>query len=113
MPRLVLKIMLGGHALGPGKIELLEKIETLGSISAAGREMEMSYKRAWLLVEEMNSAFSKPLVQSNRGGAGGGGALLTETGQTVLSLYKSISRKANETAQPDLAKLRTLFKAAG
>ena len=73
--RLQLRIYFGEDAmLGPGKAELLERIRDSGSISAAGRDMKMSYKRAWMLVEEMNSAFREPLVDSQRGGPGGGGA---------------------------------------
>ncbi len=74
-PRLRLRILFGEDAmLGPGKAELLERVRETGSIAAAGRAMRMSYKRAWMLVEEMNAAFSAPLVDSARGGAGGGGA---------------------------------------
>uniref|UniRef100_UPI0025F8E193 winged helix-turn-helix domain-containing protein n=1 Tax=uncultured Paracoccus sp. TaxID=189685 RepID=UPI0025F8E193 len=63
--------------LGPGKAQLLRLIGQHGSISAAGRHMGMSYKRAWSLVEEMNAAFDTPLVDSSRGGPGGGGARVT------------------------------------
>ena len=74
-PRLRLRIQFGDTAmLGPGKADLLELIRTTGSIAAAGRAMSMSYKRAWLLVEEMNQAFREPLVDSSRGGTRGGGA---------------------------------------
>lgn len=76
--------------LGPGKADLLEAIGQLGSISAAGRQMKMSYRRAWSLVEEMNAAFREPLVDSSRGGAGGGGASLTEAGQAVLSRFRAL-----------------------
>lgn len=65
--------------LGPGKADLLERIRETGSIAAAARSMSMSYKRAWMLVEEMNNAFRDPLVDSTRGGVKGGGARLTET----------------------------------
>lgn len=76
--------------LGPGKADLLEAIAQLGSISAAGRQMKMSYRRAWSLVEEMNAAFREPLVDNSRGGAGGGGASLTEAGQAVLSRFRAL-----------------------
>ncbi|GAB4275297.1 MAG: winged helix-turn-helix domain-containing protein [Pararhodobacter sp.] len=79
----------GGLAFGPGKAELLRQIARTGSISAAGRAMGMSYKRAWSLVEEMNTGFAAPLVASARGGAGGGGASLTETGAAVLRHYEA------------------------
>jgi molybdate transport system regulatory protein len=86
-----LRIVFGDSAmLGPGKAELLERIRDTGSIAAAGRAMAMSYKRAWLLVEEMNQAFREPLVASSRGGAQGGGAALTEAGQAVLTHYRKL-----------------------
>lgn len=90
-PSLRIRIVFGDDAmLGPGKADLLERIRDTGSISAAGRSMAMSYKRAWLLVEEMNAAFQAPLVESARGGAKGGGAYLTETGEAVLSHYRKL-----------------------
>ena len=88
-PRLRIKLRLEYDSpliLGPGKAELLARIGRLGSISAAAREMGMSYKRAWTLVEEMNTAFADPVIDSARGGAGGGGATVTPTGQQVLAL---------------------------
>ena len=87
--RLRLRLLFGEDAmLGPGKADLLERIRDTGSISAAGRGMAMSYKRAWMLVEEMNAAFREPLVDSARGGPGGGGARLTSAGGQVLALYR-------------------------
>lgn len=83
-----------GH-MGPGKAELLEGIIRTGSIAAAGREMGMSYKRAWQLVEAMNAMFCAPLVQSSRGGAKGGGAVVTEAGSTVLAAYRAIEDEAS------------------
>ena len=95
--------------LGPGKARLLELIRDTGSISAAGREMGMSYKRAWMLVEEMNAAFRAPLVESSRGGAGGGGARVTETGLTVLGLYRSVADSAARATEAQVAGLRALL----
>ena len=66
--------------MGPGRADLLGKIAETGSIAAAGRQMGMSYKRAWALVESMNSTFREPLVEAAKGGVGGGGARLTATG---------------------------------
>ena len=75
MPRLTLRIDFDGErSIGPGKIKLLELIDALGSISAAGRRMGMSYRRAWLLVDALNRCFREPLVASHAGGAHGGGA---------------------------------------
>ena len=78
--------------LGPGKAELLEQIAKLGSIAAAARAMDMSYKRAWGLVEEMNAAFAGPVVASQRGGAGHGGAAVTDVGLAVILHFRSLER---------------------
>ena len=78
--------------LGPGKAELLEQIAKLGSIAAAARAMDMSYKRAWGLVEEMNAAFARPVVASQRGGAGHGGAAVTDVGLAVILHFRSLER---------------------
>ncbi len=85
-PRLRLK---AGNtiALGPGKIQLLEEIQQQRSISAAARAMKMSYRRAWLLVDTMNTCFRDPLVTTATGGSKGGGAELSPTGRQVLELY--------------------------
>lgn len=95
--------------LGPGKADLLEGIRETGSIAAAGRAMSMSYKRAWSLVEEMNTAFRAPLVQSNRGGAQGGGASLTETGETVLAHYRRLEGIVWQAGHDEIAALRDLL----
>lgn len=96
--------------LGPGKAQLLRLIGQHGSISAAGRQMGMSYKRAWSLVEEMNAAFAVPLVDSNWGGAGGGGATVTPTGQAVLRHYESLERLLRDKGAADLAAIAALMK---
>jgi molybdate transport system regulatory protein len=80
----------GELVMGPGRADLLELIQTTGSIAAAGREMGMSYKRAWALVEAMNGLFRVPVVEAMKGGAGGGGARLTETGLQVLNAYRGL-----------------------
>lgn len=91
--RLRIKLKPGFH-MGPGKADLLDGIAQSGSISAAGRALGMSYRRAWSLVEEMNAGFCTPLVETSRGGAEGGGARLTETGQKVLALYRRMQDEA-------------------
>ena len=96
--------------LGPGKIELLSLIDQLGSISAAGRAMKMSYKRAWSLVEEMNAAFAEPLVDSSRGGAKGGGASVTPNGQKVLHHFRALEALLHKHGQDDLIALTNLLK---
>lgn len=80
----------GALVLGPGRADLLERIARTGSIAAAGRTMHMSYKRAWLLVDALNTAFDAPLVEVSRGGAGHGGAVLTALGEEVLARYRRI-----------------------
>lgn len=90
LTRATLRLYYGKLVFGPGKADLLQAISEEGSISAAGRRMGMSYKRAWSLVEEMNDAFAEPLVLSARGGAHGGGAHLTATGQAVLAEYRAL-----------------------
>ncbi|MFA6965018.1 winged helix-turn-helix domain-containing protein [Bosea sp. (in: a-proteobacteria)] len=84
--------------LGPGKIDLLEAIEQTGSISGAGRAMTMSYRRAWLLVDNLNRMFRQPLVEASPGGAKGGGARLTAMGREVVAHYRAIESKALKAA---------------
>lgn len=98
-----------GAMLGPGKAELLEHIRDTGSISAAGRAMDMSYKRAWMLVDAMNAAFTAPLVESARGGAGGGGAQVTEVGLEVLRLYRALQDKAARAGQAEMAAISAML----
>lgn len=95
-------------AFGPGKADLLDGIAETGSIAAAGRRMGMSYKRAWTLVEALNSQFREPLVSRTRGGVTGGGARLTETGERVRDLYRRLEAKASAAGAEEIASLRTL-----
>jgi molybdate transport system regulatory protein len=99
--------------LGPGKAELLELIRDQGSISAAGRGMRMSWKRAWSLVDELNHAFRLPLVEAARGGAAGGGAHLTATGIEVLALYRRLESRLAEDGGAELRALNALVREAG
>jgi molybdate transport system regulatory protein len=101
--------------LGPGKIDLLEAIATTGSISAAARSMEMSYRRAWVLIDEVNRIFTRPVVTATSGGANGGGARLTEFGHDLVLAWRAIEAEtraviarrlapfADAIADPDLA----------
>ena len=93
--------------LGRGKMELLEHIRSTGSISAAGRAMDMSYRRAWLLVEEMNGMFREPVVASQRGGKQGGGAHITPFGEEVLTRFRAMEEKAQAAIRTDLDWLET------
>jgi molybdate transport system regulatory protein len=94
-----------GAMLGPGKAELLEAIRASGSIAAAGRDLGMSYKRAWMLVETLNATFAAPLVESHRGGRGAGGAVLTPAGEAVLARYRQMEAKAAEAVAAEVAAL--------
>lgn len=93
-------------AIGPGKIAILEAIAETGSISAAGRKLGMSYRRAWLLVDQMNQYFKEPVVQAATGGAQGGGTALTETGLEIINLYRGIEQQAQEHSAPLIERLK-------
>lgn len=113
-PRLKLRLEYAAPlVLGPGKAELLERIDRLGSIAAAGREMGMSYKRAWSLIESMNAAFAQPVVTRSRGGSGGGGASLTPSGREVVARFRSLERRLATQGAADLAALGALLKPPG
>jgi molybdate transport system regulatory protein len=86
-------------AMGPGKAELLTAIQKTGSIAAAGKTMNMSYRRAWLLVDVINRSFAEPLVHSAKGGRHGGGTTLTPLGQHVLDQYTKMTTAVNHAAQ--------------
>ena len=110
--RMRLRLYFGDNLmLGPGKADLLELIASHGSIAAAGRAMNMSYKRAWMLVEEMNTAFRDPLVESTRGGSHGGGARVTETGAQILAHYRNLEEQAAVMGAPEIEAIRALLKA--
>jgi molybdate transport system regulatory protein len=110
-PKIRLRVVFGDIVmLGPGKADLLEGIRDTGSIAAAGRRMRMSYKRAWMLVETMNAAFRSPLVDSTRGGAQGGGARLTSTGEAVLASYRRLEARVAEGGADEIAAIRALLR---
>ncbi len=91
-----------GERLGRGKIELMEHIVATGSISAAGRAMDMSYRRAWLLVDALNHMFTEPVIESQRGGKQGGGAGLTPFGEELLARFRGMEARMREALQADL-----------
>ncbi len=102
-PGLVLRVLAAEYpALGPGKADLVELIDENGSISAAARAMGMSYRRAWLLVEALNSSFVQPLVRTEVGGKRGGGAIVTEFGRRVIAEYRTMQIKASAAVAADL-----------
>ena len=94
-----------GRRLGPGKIALLEAIGRTGSISAAGREFGMAYRRAWLLTDELNRMFKEPLIAAKGGGRKGGGAVLTDLGERVVSLYRAAEEKAVKSAEREIRRM--------
>lgn len=107
MPRLSVRIDLDPNGrIGPGKVELLEHIATFGSISAGARQMGMSYKHAWDLIEELNQIFGKPVVSAQTGGKQGGGAQLTPAGLALVSRYRAVERAALSAAQQQLDALQ-------
>jgi len=93
--QLNLRVLKGNiKAIGPGKIALLEAIRDTGSISGAARKLRMSYRRAWMLVDDLNRRLSKAVVEATPGGRLGGGTALSPTGHKLVNLYRDIERKA-------------------
>ena len=98
----------GGERLGPGKVELMRAIQDTGSVSAAARQIGMSYPRAMKLMDSLNTMFASPLVETFHGGAERGGARLTETGLEVLRLYGRLIQASRLSTEADLAALTAL-----
>ena len=84
-----------GLRLGAGKVRLLEMVAETGSISAAARRMEMSYRRAWLLIDELNEIFNQPVVETAAGGSGGGGAKITAHGKKIIAVFQELQIEAD------------------
>jgi molybdate transport system regulatory protein len=104
------RLQLGAEAsIGPGKIELLRKIGAMQSISAAAREMDMTYKRAWMLIDTLNKGIGKPVVVSSRGGKGGGGAQLTPLGEALIRSYDVLEARIRDITGDELAELKKLL----
>lgn len=112
-PGLRIRLVLGPDAMiGPGKADLLDLIRETGSIAAAGRRMGMSYKRAWTLVETMNAAFESPLVETARGGAAHGGAVLSPLGGRILAAYRRLEAKATAATEAEAEEIRAAIRPA-
>lgn len=112
MQNLMLRVALTSrHHIGPGKVRLLELIDGLGSISAAARAMDMSYRRAWLLVENMNTMFREPVLTPAVGGARGGGAALTRLGREIIVRFRRMEAATRKAIAGDLAALKARAKA--
>ena len=103
----------GADSVGPGKIRLLELLKETGSIAAAGRAMDMSYRRAWLLIDALNRAFRQPVVATKLGGNGGGGAELTEFGEELVGHYRDMETAANAALRPHLSALQRALAPGG
>jgi molybdate transport system regulatory protein len=104
--RLTLRVDLGkDRAVGPGKIRLLEAIRDTGSITKAGMALGMSYRRAWLLVDDMNNCFREPVVAAQTGGSHGGGATLTPFGKRLIDQYRAIEAEAHSATADRLREL--------
>jgi molybdate transport system regulatory protein len=108
-PHLRLRVDCGPRRLGPGKVALLEAIGREGSISAAARSLAMSYRRAWELVEDLNTTFGQPVASTAAGGSRGGGAVLTPLGQEVIAIFRTVERDAAAAAAPALSRLAALL----
>jgi molybdate transport system regulatory protein len=115
-PGLTLRILGSGNpatgpAMGPGKAQLIALIEATGSISAAAREMGMSYRRAWQLVEAINLSFSQPVIVTATGGKRGGGASVTEVGRALVAQFHAMEDKASAAIAEDLARFNRHLRA--
>jgi molybdate transport system regulatory protein len=108
---LTLRVDFGpGRSIGPGKVRLLEAIDRTGSISQAGRSLGMSYRRAWLLIDDMNQCFRHAVVNAKPGGSQGGGAMLTEFGGELVRDYRAIETAASVVAKKRLRGLEAALR---
>ena len=113
-PGLTLRVLAGASpAMGPGKARLIRLIASTGSISAAAREMGMSYRRAWQLVDAVNASFNQPVVTTAVGGKRGGGAVVTDFGKRVVEAYYRMEAKASAVIAADLGKYATHLRKSG
>jgi molybdate transport system regulatory protein len=109
--RFRMRIHDGDHvAVGPGKIELLEAVHEHGSISAAARSLGMSYRRAWLLIDELNRSLKSPATMSEQGGQSGGGCTLTPVGETIVRLYRDVEIQAQRACAKQIGELTRLIR---
>jgi molybdate transport system regulatory protein len=101
-PRLDVRLRIDfgpASSIGPGKIALLEHIDRVGSLSQAARELGLSYRRAWLLLDDLNHSFTEPVAKSSVGGVGGGGVQLTQFAQRLITLYREVERATLEATR--------------
>jgi molybdate transport system regulatory protein len=112
MPHLSIRIDFepSGSALGPGMAQLLERVAELGSIRRAAASMDMSYRKAWLLIQELQKTFDGPVVTAEAGGLSGGGTHLTDLGANLLKLYRRVESRAADAARSDLDTLSGMVR---
>ena len=112
MPHLSIRIDFepSGSALGPGMAQLLERVDQLGSIRRAAASMDMSYRKAWLLIQELQKTFDGPVVTAEAGGLSGGGTHLTELGTSLLKIYRRVENRAADAARGDLDALSGMVR---
>jgi molybdate transport system regulatory protein len=104
--RIRIRIYFGdGHSVGPGKVQLLEAVRELGSISAAARSMGMAYRHAWEMIDDMNQCFRSRVVTGTSGGRAGGGATLTPFGEEIVRRFRAMERRARRAMAPDVEAL--------
>jgi molybdate transport system regulatory protein len=112
MARLSIRIDLGNEtAFGPGKARLLELVDTQGSIRSAASAMGMSYRRAWLLLQEIEATMGAPVISAETGGVRGGGTSLTPLGRAVVDHYRKIEERAQHSVDAELRALSAMAKA--
>ena len=99
-----------GSALGPGMAQLLERIVEHGSLRRAAAAMGMSYRKAWLLIQEVQKTFDSAVVTAEVGGVAGGGTELTELGKTLLKIYRRVESRAADAAKAELDQLSTMVR---
>jgi molybdate transport system regulatory protein len=95
------------HAVGPGKIALLERMRDCGSLSQAARELDMSYRRAWQLLDSLNASFNEPVIVTSIGGIGGGGSEITKLGLALIEAYRALEKEMTARAQQFFKPLRS------
>jgi molybdate transport system regulatory protein len=106
MARLTIRIDFeDSESFGPGKVRLLELIDSHGSIRSAASAMNMSYRHAWLLLQAVEDTFGAPVISTATGGAKGGGAKLTELGRTLVARYRMIESQAAKATAGELSEL--------
>jgi molybdate transport system regulatory protein len=112
MPHLSIRIDFepSGSALGPGMAQLLERVAELGSIRRAAASMDMSYRKAWLLIQELQKTFDGPVVTAEAGGLSGGGTHLTELGAGLVKIYRRVESRAADATRSDLDTLSTMVR---